>query len=402
MRDQLLLFNTMSGKKERFIPFEPGVVNMFVCGPTVQSLIHMGHARSCIFYDTLARYLKHLGYRVQFLMNITDQDERITQAAREAGEDPVTFANRYSDAFREDLNSLGCSAVTRLERVTDHIGAMVKQVSALVESSRAYEAGKWVYFDTSKFKRYGRLSHQSKEELALRPLELSPRKRHLSDFALWRPEVLVRGRWESPWGVGSPGWHVQDTAVTMELLGPQYDIHGGAIELIYPHHEAQIAVAEALTGRRPFVKYWVHIHHVKLEGRKMSKSTGNVLTVREALSRQSASELRMFFLGTHYRRDMDLLGMKRAAMRLKRIRRLAERVAGGLENPPTIEAGSLLGFEEAMNDDLNTPEAISWVERTLEEGVSERSQSSRGKALAAAAAALSILGVDLIESPPKA
>ena len=399
---QLRLFNTMSGKKERFRPFKAGAVSMFVCGPTVQSRIHMGHARSYVFYDVLAAYLRHLGYRVEFLMNITDQDERITQAAQAEGEDPVALADRYAGAFREDMASLGCLGITRFERVTSHVGAMISQVTALVEGGMAYVAGDWVYFDTSRFRRFGRLSHLSKEELSLRPLELSPRKKNLNDFALWRPEVLVEGRWQSPWGVGSPGWHVQDTAVTMQFLGDQYDIHGGAIELIYPHHEAQIAQAESLTGKRPFVKYWVHTRHLNMGGRKMSKSTGNVLTVRDALEKHSASELRLFLLGVHYRSEMDLSGLRRSSLRLKEMRRVAAAISDGLREDMELKPGSMAGFEEAMNDDLDTPRAISWVERTLERGARERTKDRRAEALAAAVAALKVLGVDLFEDTTKA
>ena len=397
----LRLFNTMSGKKERFRPLRAGIVSMFVCGPTVQSRIHMGHARSYVFYDVLAGYLRHLGYRVEFLMNITDQDERITQEAEAAREDPVVLADRYANAFREDMARLGCHGVTRFERVTDHVGAMISQVAALVEDGMAYVADDWVYFDTSKFRRFGRLSHQSKGELSLRPLELSPRKRHLNDFALWRPEVLVEGRWQSPWGVGSPGWHVQDTAVTMQFLGPQYDIHGGAIELIYPHHEAQIAQAESLTGKRPFVRYWVHTRHLNMGGRKMSKSTGNVLTVEDGLKEHSVSELRLFLLGFHYRSEMDLSGLRKSSLRLEKMRRAAAAISDGLGPDVGSKPGSLVGFEEAMNDDLDTPRAISWVEGTLERGARERTKDRRAEALGAAVAALKVLGMDLFEDPLK-
>ena len=402
MSRQLRLFNTMSGKKELFRPLDAATVKMFVCGPTVQSRIHMGHARSYVFYDVLAAYLRYLGYSVEFLMNITDQDERITQAAEEAGEDPVAFAERYADAFREDMNSLKCVAVTRFERVAEHVEAMISQVSTLVDEGQAYVAGGWVYFDTSKFRRFGRLSHQSKEELSLRPLELSQRKKHLNDFALWRPEVLVEGRWQSPWGVGSPGWHVQDTAVTMQFLGPRYDIHGGAVELIYPHHEAQIAQAESLTGKRPFVKYWVHTHHLNMGGRKMSKSVGNVLNVEDALATHSASELRFFLLGAHYRREMDLSGLKASSIRLSKLRRLAASMSQGRRYGGRLRAGSLKGFEEAMNDDIDTPKAISWVERTLKKAAREGSKDGKREAVATAVAALAVLGVELFEGPTKA
>ena len=402
MGNSLRFFNTMSGKKERFVPLRPPTVSMFVCGPTVQSLIHVGHARSYVFYDVVARYLAHLGYQVEFLMNVTDQDERITNAARELGEDPVRLARRYTDAFIEDMRSLNCTSVSRFVPVSAHVDVMIRQINALIVSGKAYVAGNWVYFDTSRFRRFGRLSHMTRDDLSLRPLELSPAKKHLNDFALWRPEVLVEGRWRSPWGLGSPGWHVQDTAVTIPAFGPQYDIHGGAYELTYPHHEAEIALAESLTGRTPFVKYWVHMHHMNMEGRKMSKSAGNVLNVRDALAEYSASDIRLFLLGTHYRRDMDLAGMKAASKRMKRLLRLAAEISGSLGRSEKAKPRSLEGFEAAMNDDLDTPRAISWIERTLEGGIREKDEENRREALAAAAEGARILGVELFEGNPKA
>jgi cysteinyl-tRNA synthetase len=388
----LRLFNTMSGKKEPFKPLRPGKVSMFVCGPTVQSLIHLGHARTNVFYDVVARYLAHLGFQVNYLMNMTDFDERITQAAATAKEDPTAFARRYADAFLEDMAALKCSTVSRFEPVSGHVTTMIQQVATLTEEGKAYAVDGWVYFDTSKFPPFGRLSHQSKLELSLRPLELSPRKRHLPDFALWRPEVLLDGHWESPWGLGSPGWHIQDTAVTLTAFGPQYDIHGGSYELVYPHHEAEIAQGESLTGVRPLVKYWVHTHHVNMGGRKMSKSLGNVVTVRDALERHSADELRFFLLSTHYRKDMDLRGLDASAKRLKDLRRIARSMAG------TSEAGEPVGltFEAAMNDDFDTPRAIGSIERALRVAARARDSGRKAEAALSAASAMEILGVDLL------
>ncbi len=264
----LRVYNTMSRRKESFRPLTPGRVSMFVCGPTVQGPIHLGHARTYIFYDVVARYLAHLGSRVDFLMNITDVDERISTAAVEARTDPESLASVYSKLFLEDLASLGVSTVTRFEPVSRRIGDAIKQVSVLLSQKHAYAAGGWVYFDASSFPRFGKLSHQSRADLALRPLELSHMKRNLADFSLWRPEVLVQGKWPSPWGVGSPGWHIQDTAITLAVFGPQYDIHGGAYELIYPHHEAEIAQGESITGVTPMVRYWIHTHLVTTGGRR--------------------------------------------------------------------------------------------------------------------------------------
>jgi cysteinyl-tRNA synthetase len=385
----------MSGRKEPFKPLTPGNVKMFVCGPTVQSLMHLGHARTNVFYDVVASYLAHLGYKVNYVMNITDFDERITQAAASAGEDPTTFAHRYAEAFLEDMAAIKCSTVTQFEPVSDYVETMIKHVGTLIEKGMAYAVDGWVYFDTSKFRRFGRLSHLSRLELSLRPLELSPRKKHLPDFALWRPEALLDGRWESPWGRGSPGWHIQDTAVTLSLLGPQYDIHGGSYELVYPHHEAEIAQDESLTGVSPVVRYWVHTHHVNMRGRKMSKSLGNVVTVRDALGQYTADELRFFLLCTHYRRDMDLRGMDASARRLMNIRKLARAVTGTAD----VEESTLPpAFEAAMNDDFDTPRAIDTVERTLKATARVRDPDKKKEGISSAALALGVLGVNLLDN----
>ena len=394
MRDGLALYNTMSGRKEPFRPRNPPHVSMFVCGPTVQAPMHLGHARTYIFYDALVRYLRHLGFDVFFLMNITDIDETITEAARRVGEEPLEYSGRMSASFLSDMKALNIDAVTRFEPVSAHVEEMIGQVESLVARGFAYQAGGWVYYDTAKFRRWGRLSHQSKRELALRPLELSPKKRNLNDFALWRPETLVDGRWKSPWGLGSPGWHIQDTAVTVTILGAQYDIHGGAYELIYPHHEAEIAEGESLTGDRPLVRYWVHTSLLSMEGLKMSKSLGNVVTVREALRLCTAEEIRLCFLSTHYRKGANLSSFGPARRRLQLMRKIARSLAG----EEFGETGQLDGFERALNDDFDTPRALEWAERMLKAAARE---ANRERALALAAPAIRgmrIRGVDLLEN----
>jgi len=392
LKSPLVLFDTMSGRKEVFRPLRPPVVTMFACGPTVQSRMHLGHARTYIFYDALARYLGHLGYDVTFLMNITDIDETITKAALKVHAEPIGFARRMSSLFLNDLRRLKVVSVTRFEPVSKHVDRMVAQIQSLLDKGFAYRAGGWVYFDTSRFRRWGRLSHQSNRDLSLRPLELSPAKRTLTDFGLWRPEELVEGRWRSPFGLGSPGWHIQDTAVTLPILGPQYDIHGGAYELIYPHHEAEIAQAESLTGVHPLVRYWVHTGLLNMEGQKMSKSLGNVITVEEALRVYSADELRFYFLSVHYRKEMGLSGLKTAQGRLREMRSAARRFArsggGG--------GHSLRSFERALNDDFNSPRAISWAEATLRAAAEEDDLSQSSELALAAVRAMSILGVDLL------
>jgi cysteinyl-tRNA synthetase len=369
---------------------------MFVCGPTVQSLMHLGHARTYIFYDVVARYLSWLGYDVNYLMNITDVDERITTAARESHSGPVALARRFSANFLEDMAALKITSVTRFEPVSRHISEMIRQVSGLLKKRRAYAVDGWVYFDTSTFPSFGRLSHQSKRELSLRPLELSLRKRNLLDFALWRPETLLEGKWRSPWGTGSPGWHIQDTAVTLSLLGARYDIHGGAYDLVYPHHEAEIAQAESLTGKRPVVRYWIHTKLVNMKGEKMSKSLGNVVPVMDALKFYTADELRFFFLSTHYRRDMDLKGIDRAARRLQELRRLTAKLGTTTKGPKTRSPDLPSSFVSAMNDDFDTPRAIDSLESLLKRISAEPKEEKRASDLARALSATGILGVDIV------
>jgi cysteinyl-tRNA synthetase len=395
----LKVYNTLSRRKEVFVPLVPGKVRMFVCGPTVQGPIHLGHARTYIFYDIVARYLSHLGMKVEFLMNITDVDEKISTAAKEAGTEPMSLASRYSKSFLVDLAVLRISSVTRFEPVSRHVEGAMKQVSLLLRLKRAYAVDGWVYFDTSTFPRFGALSHQSKAELALRPLELSPNKRNLTDFSLWRPEVLVEGKWVSPWGVGSPGWHIQDTAITLAAFGPQYDIHGGAYELIYPHHEAEIAQGESITGVAPIVKYWIHTHLLTTAGEKMSKSLGNVYTVRDALTKYSPDGIRFYFLLTHYRRDVSLSGLEAAVKRLERLREKAAEVSSrARKGGGSANSGLLKPFYAAMNDDFDTPRAIRTLERLADAGAAELDPVKAYSVIEALKTAFGILGVEIVGS----
>jgi len=391
---KISLYNTMSAKKEPLRPRDPPRVTMFVCGPTVQAPMHLGHARTYIFYDALSRYLRHNGYHVEYLMNITDVDETITSAALKAHQDPLEYSARVGASFLADIKRLNIGTVSNFESVSNHVEEMIRQVALLIDKGFAYEAGGWVYFDTKRFTRFGRLSHQSKQDLALRPLELSRKKRNLNDFGLWRPEVLVEGRWESPWGLGSPGWHVQDTAVTIPSLGPQYDIHGGAYELIYPHHEAEIAQGESLTGVSPMVRHWVHTSLLNMDGQKMSKSLGNVVSVRDALKVYSASEIRYCFLSIHYRKEADLSGLGSARKRLAGLRRMA----GELARPDQQSEQLPPQFERALNDDFDSPKALDWVERTLRAAARLGHPGSARELASSAASAMNILGVDLFES----
>lgn len=397
MPEGLLLYDTMTGKMSPLTTRRSGRVDMFVCGPTVQGLMHMGHARTYVFYDVLARYLRHLGYGVRFIVNITDVDERITQAAEEEGASPMTVARRYEKYFLQDMKRLKIESVSSFERVSDYVQNAIEQIAALIESGHAYAVDGWVYFDTSTFPPFGRLSHQSKRELSLHPLELSLKKRNLLDFSLWRPESLVQGKWKSPWGMGSPGWHIQDTAITLSTLGASYDLHGGAYELIYPHHEAEIAQGESLTGESPLVRHWVHTHLVNKGGEKMSKSLGNVYTVRNALQKFTADEVRFFLLSHHYRVDMGLEGLGKAA---EEFRLLASEARDLPEGPGGRVSAArmkpyLSPFFQAMNRDMDTPRSIAFLRRLLR--TSHEAGGASADAIAASLRVVSdVLGIDFL------
>ena len=388
----------MTQEKESFQTRIPGKVSMFVCGPTVQSYLHVGHARTYTFYDVVARYLSHLGFEVNFLMNVTDIDDKITQAAKAEGIDPIRLAERYTKAFLEDTDSLKIYTVTKYERVSNYVQETLRQISTLIASGNAYVADGTVYFNTATFPDFGKLSHLTTKELSLRPLELSVKKKHLLDFALWRPVILVEGRWDSPWGRGSPGWHIQDTAVTLTNFGPQYDVHGGGYELIYPHHEAEIAQGESLTKVKPLVKYWVHTGLLNIEGDKMSKSLGNVMSVRDALKQFGPDTLRLYLLSHHYREDMDFQekGLKQMHETYLDLRAKAkimeERRATKARRR---DSGKVLAeFYAFLNDDFDTPKAIAFMMKLIEDGASEKDQNQVELLYEALRITSNILGVN--------
>ena len=395
----LKVFNTMTMQKEPFTTLVPGKVSMFVCGPTVQSYLHVGHARTYNFYDIVARYLSHLGYEVNFLMNVTDIDDRITQAAKDEGTDPLRLAERFTKAFLEDMESLKIYTVTKYERVSNYVQETVSEVASLVRGGYAYNVDGTVYFDTGKFPDFGKLSHQTASQLSLVPLELSVKKKHLLDFALWRAVELVPGRWDSPWGRGSPGWHIQDTAVTMTNFGAQYDIHGGAYDLIYPHHEAEIAQAESLSGVKPSVKYWVHTSLVDIGGDKMSKSAGNALALREVLKEYGPDTLRLYLLSKHYRENMefDEKGLKQ----MHAVYVTMKENANTIEDRRATKArrrdsGKVLApFYSYLNDDFDTPGAITFIRKMLDDGASEKDQNQVELYYEALRITSNILGVNI-------
>jgi cysteinyl-tRNA synthetase len=362
-----MVYNSLSRRKEPFTASSSGGVKIFVCGPTVYDYLHLGHARTYLAFDIIARYLKFSGYRVRYLMNITDVAERVVQRAEKLNRDPLEFARQYEAAFLEDMRSLGINNVDRYERASEYIPQMIDQVTGLINKGVAYESETGVYFEVKKFPKFGELSGQSTEELGLRRLELCSSKRSAEDFSLWRKYEKGLG-WDSPWGYGRPGWHIEDTAISMAHFGETYDMHGGASELIFPHHEAEIAQAEALTGKTPFVRYWLHTGLLSLEGRKMSKSLGNVIRIRDALKRYTVGELRFYFATFHYRQPMVLseLGLRRSKRKLAA---LNKDVKAFLTAEPTTKhkdgkklqlllERSESAFRHNMDNDFDTPKAL--------------------------------------------
>lgn len=382
----LKVYNSLSRRKEPFVA-PGGEVRFFACGPTVYDYVHMGHARTFLAFDTIVRYLKFSGYPVNYLINITDVAERVVQRAQELKKDPLELARQYQEAFLEDMQSLGISNVDRYERASDYIPQMINQVKGLIDKGVAYETETGVYFEVKKFPKFGQLSRQSKEELGLRRLELCSSKRNPEDFSLWRKYDKGLG-WNSPWGHGRPGWHIEDTAITMAHFGDTYDMHGGASELIFPHHEAEIAQAEALTGKAPFVRYWLHTGLLTIQGLKMSKSLGNVVRIRDALEQHTEAELRFYFASFHYRQPMvftetGLAHSKQQLTKMKNELQTFQSTAPRIkpEDEKRLQAileRSELAFKGRMDDDFDTPRALD-ILKTLSSKLANLEVSEEGK-----------------------
>lgn len=351
----------MTDCKEKFEPIYKNEVRMFVCGPTVQDYMHIGHARTYVFFDMMRRYLRISGYNVKLLINITDIDESIERAAWGSMEN---FIEEKVASYKRDMEGLKIDRLYGFERVSKYIQTMIDQISALINDGYAYLTDEAVFFDTSKVDSFGELTHLTKKELELRPLELSQKKRNLLDFALWRNYQSKNIVYSSPWGKGWPGWHIQDTAVAISMLGAQYDVHGGAYDLIYPHHVSEIAQAEALTGKKPYVKYWVYTGFVTIGGKKMSKSEGNIVYVKDLLKKYDANSLRFYMLSEHYSKNMDYdpesLGIK--SEELKAIKDKFANVNS------YYNAASKRFYKQicrVLDDNLDTAKSIKLVEEAI-------------------------------------
>ena len=358
------VYNTLTRSKEEFVPLTPGHVRIYACGVTVYDLSHIGHARSTMVFDVIQRYFRFKGYRVTFVRNFTDVDDRIIRRANAEGVPATEVSERYIQAFREDMAAIGVAPADAEPKATEHVPDMVVLIERLVAKGFAYTVDGDVYFEIRRFPGYGRLSGKNLDELlAGARVEVDERKRDPRDFALWKSSKPGEPAWPSPWGPGRPGWHIECSVMAMKYLGESFDIHGGGEDLIFPHHECEIAQSEADTGR-PFARYWLHNGMVNLRAEKMSKSLGNVLTIREFVRRHDPDAFRLFVLGTHYRHPVDFAEerVRDSARALERLTRLAHdaqaRGSGTSGGVPEELGGFRARFEAAMDDDFNTPQAL--------------------------------------------
>ncbi|SNR72494.1 cysteine--tRNA ligase [Desulfurobacterium atlanticum] len=361
------VYNTLTGKKEEFKPLEGKSIKMYVCGPTVYDDAHIGHARSAVVFDVIRRWLEERGYKVTVVRNYTDIDDKIIKRAKERNLTWKEIAERYIKSFEADMKALNVKEPTFKPKVTEHIPDIIKMIEGLIEKGYAYESDGDVYFSVEKFPQYGKLSKRKKEEL-LAGARILPgeKKKNPLDFALWKKSKEGEPGWDSPWGKGRPGWHIECSAMSMKYLGETMDIHGGGLDLIFPHHENEIAQSESFTGK-PFVKYWLHNGFVMVNSEKMSKSLGNFFTIKEILKEFPPDVLRLFLLLTHYRSPIDfsferLKESKNALERLKNIilsKQAIEKIPVAENSTETINISKFKEeFEKAMDDDFNTAKAI--------------------------------------------
>ena len=389
------IFNTLSRRKEEFVPLEPGKVKMYVCGPTVYNLIHIGNARPMIVFDTVRRYFEYKGYEVNFVSNFTDVDDKIIKKANEEGVEAGIISERYISECKKDMQGMNVKPATTHPQATNEIDGMIAMIGALIEKGHAYAAADGtVYFRTRSFREYGKLSHKNLDDLqsGMRSLLVSgeEQKEDPLDFVLWKPKKENEPYWESPWCDGRPGWHIECSVMSKRYLGDEIDIHAGGEDLIFPHHENEIAQSEAANGKT-FARYWMHNAFLNIDNKKMSKSEGNFFTVRDISEKYDLQVLRYFMLSAQYRTPLNFSaelmeaaknGLERIVTCAHNLTYLSEHAAGTVEKVSAPESEetddtaamrddereSLIGaeqyvtrFEEAMDDDFNTADAISVV-----------------------------------------
>ena len=377
----LRIYNSLTKKKEEFVPLREGRISMYVCGVTVYDRCHIGHARAAVVFDMIYRFLGHLGFEVTYVRNYTDVDDKIINRANQEGVSSREIAERYIAEYEEDMKSLGVRPPTHEPRATENISQIIELVKKLLDKGYAYPVNGDVYFAVEKFPSYGKLSGRNLEEMrAGARVEVDERKNNPLDFALWKSSKPGEPAWESPWGQGRPGWHIECSAMSQRFLGESFDIHGGGKDLIFPHHENEIAQSEAATGK-PFVRFWMHNGFVNIDQEKMSKSLGNIRSIRDILKEYHPEALRLFLLSNHYRSPLDftLQNMAEARANLDRfysaLLGIEEVLSKGKEDPslkPSSLKGSAKELEEkislvkekfggAMEDDFNTALALGYL-----------------------------------------
>ncbi len=373
----LLIFNTLTRKKEAFVPLEANRIGMYVCGVTVYDYCHVGHARAAIVFDTFYRYFQYLDYEVRFVRNFTDIDDKIINRANEEGVDWKEVNRKYIEAFYEDMGKLNIATPTEEPKATDHIAEMLDMIQSLVDQNKAYESAGDVYYSVKSFKGYGHLSGKNIDDLQSGArVEVNETKRNPLDFALWKQSKPGEPYWESPWGPGRPGWHIECSAMSKKFLGDTFDIHGGGKDLIFPHHENEIAQSCGCTGKPP-VRYWVHNGFVNIDKEKMSKSLGNFFTIREVYKKYHPEVLRLFLISSHYRSPIDF-SEKNLEDATKVLSRFYEGLAVAQKKIWKLDLASIPDFHEkvknhaltkkfemAMNDDLNTAVVMAHLNEEL-------------------------------------
>lgn len=375
------IYNSLTRKKEELVTIEKDKVGIYVCGPTVYDEPHIGHARSAYIFDVIRRYLEHKGYRVKFVRNVTDVDDKIINKAKEAaGHQPSVFslveaskeiAKKYLDSYHRDMDLLGIGHPTEEPKATEYIPKMIRFIADLIERGAAYVCDGDVYFDIKKAKDYGKLSNQNIEKMET-GARISPgeNKRDGLDFALWKKAKEGEPSWDSPWGKGRPGWHIECSVMSSDILGDEFDIHGGGIDLIFPHHENEVAQSEG--AGKAFARYWMHNGLLTIDSEKMAKSLGNFISIQDFIKQyKDADYLKLLFLNTHYRHPVDYTGEKIAEMKAQKERFaiLFDKIGRIAKSSPGLRSGSTRAakagdefrkkFEEAMDDDFNTPLALA-------------------------------------------
>jgi cysteinyl-tRNA synthetase len=359
------IHNTLTRKKETL---KERKLNLFVCGPTVYDFAHIGHAKTYTQFDIIVKYLRYKGINVFYLQNITDMDDKIIQRANKRNQDPLKLAKKFEEEYYEDMRALGIDSVNKYARATDHIKEIWNQIKTLMDKGCAYVIeNDGIYFELSKFPEYGKLSGRKTQEAedAVTRIDDSVAKRGKGDFCLWKISKNNEPSWKDPWfNGGRPGWHIEDTAITEKEFGPQYDMHGGARDLIFPHHEAEISLMESVSGKKPFVKYWLHTGFLNVKGQKMAKSVGNFITIREALGKYDSKVLRFFYLSAHYRSPIDFSEelLEHAKNSLERLNDFAIKVKNSKEkdNLKLIEK-TKNEFVEHMDNDFDAPKALAVI-----------------------------------------